>query len=46
MFVECLSDPYCGSGTHKSVHGYTPAGDARFNVNAKFDATCVGAACQ
>jgi len=46
MFVECLSDPYWGSGTHTSVHGYTPAGDARFNVNGKFDASCVGSACQ
>jgi len=32
--------PYWGSGTHTAVTGYTPAGDARFNINAKFDPSC------
>jgi prepilin-type processing-associated H-X9-DG protein len=26
--------PFWGAGTHTAVHGYTPSGDARFNVNA------------
>lgn len=38
--------PYWGSGTHTACTGYTPAGDARFNVNAKFDPSCAnGPAC-
>ncbi|VTR99596.1 DUF1559 domain-containing protein [Tuwongella immobilis] len=38
--------PYWGYGTHTSVHGRTPAGDARFHINARFDSTCTnGPAC-
>jgi prepilin-type N-terminal cleavage/methylation domain-containing protein/prepilin-type processing-associated H-X9-DG protein len=32
--------PYWGSGTHTATIGYTPAGDARFNINAPFATTC------
>jgi prepilin-type N-terminal cleavage/methylation domain-containing protein/prepilin-type processing-associated H-X9-DG protein len=32
--------PYWGSGTHTATMGYTPQGDARFNINAPFDTAC------
>jgi prepilin-type N-terminal cleavage/methylation domain-containing protein/prepilin-type processing-associated H-X9-DG protein len=32
--------PYWGSGTHTATIGYTPGGDARFNINAPFDTAC------
>jgi len=32
--------PYWGFGAHTSVHGITFPGDARFNINARFDASC------
>ncbi len=32
--------PYWGAGTHTATIGYTPASDARFNINAPFSTTC------
>jgi len=35
-----LFGPYWGSGTHTATIGYTPNGDARFNINTPFDPNC------
>ena len=41
LHISSSYGPYWGAGTHTAVHGYTPPGDSRFNVNYPFG-KCAG----